>query len=52
LRFSAGPDGAIVVDVHQTVHDLKGNLLADKMVGHIFRIEDGIIRRFDIAPCG
>ena len=49
LRFSAGPDEAMVVDVHQTVHDLEGNLLADKMVGHIFRIEDGMIRRFDIA---
>jgi len=49
LRFSTGSDGAIVVDVHQTVHDLEGNLLADKMVGHIFRIEDGMIRRFDIA---
>jgi len=48
-RFSTGSDGAIVVDVHQTVHDLEGNLLADKMVGHIFRIEDGMIRRFDIA---
>jgi hypothetical protein len=31
------------------VHDLEGNLLTDKMVGHIFLVEDGMIRRFDIA---
>jgi ketosteroid isomerase-like protein len=48
IGFSAGPDGAIIVEVHQTVRDLKGNVLSDKMVGHIFRIEDGLIRRFDI----
>ena len=47
-NFSAGADGATNVEVHQTVRDLKGSLLSDKMVGHIFRIEDGLIRRFDI----
>jgi hypothetical protein len=46
--FSASVEGAIVVEVHQIVHDLKGKLLSDKMAGHIFRIEDGLIRRFDI----
>jgi hypothetical protein len=30
------------------VHDLNGALLLDHMVGHIFRIEDGLVRRFDI----
>ena len=46
-KFSAA-DGATNVEVHQTVRDLKGSVLSDKMVGHIFRIEDGLIRRFDI----
>ena len=46
--FSAGADGAVIVEVHQIVRDLKGNVLSDKMVGHIFHIEDGLIRRFDI----
>jgi ketosteroid isomerase-like protein len=50
LGVSVNPDGEIVVEVHQTVRDLSGNLLSDKMVGHIFRIEDGLIRRFDIRP--
>jgi hypothetical protein len=28
--------------------DLNGNLLADEMVGHVFQIENGLIKRFDI----
>jgi ketosteroid isomerase-like protein len=48
VSFSEGPDGAIVVEVHQIVHDLKGALLLDHMVGHIFKIDEGAIRRFDI----
>jgi hypothetical protein len=47
-RFSTGADGEIVVEVHQTVRDLRGAVLADRMVGHIFRIEHGLITRFDI----
>lgn len=48
VSFSQGPEGKVIVEVHQVVHDLSGNLLQDQMVGHIFRIEDGLIRRFDI----
>src|SRR5215469_1071744 len=48
VEFSSRPGGEIVVEVHQVVRDLKGNLLGDKMVGHIFRIENGLIKRFDI----
>jgi ketosteroid isomerase-like protein len=47
-NFSAGADGTTNVEVRQTVRDLKGSVVSDKMVGHIFRIEDGLIRRFDI----
>ena len=46
--FSTGADGETIVDVHQTVRDLHGTVLVDQMVGHIFRIEDGLITRFDI----
>ena len=46
--FSLGAEGETIIEVHQVVHDLSGNLLADQMVGHIFRLEDGLIRRFDI----
>jgi hypothetical protein len=37
-----------VVDVHQVVRDLQGKLLADKMVSHLFQIENRLVRRFDI----
>ena len=47
-RFATGADGEIVVEVHQTVSDLQGAVLVDQMVGHIFRIENGLIARFDI----
>jgi ketosteroid isomerase-like protein len=47
-RFSIGADGTTDVEVHLTARDLKGNLLLDKMGVHVFRIEDGLIRRFDI----
>jgi nuclear transport factor 2 (NTF2) superfamily protein len=48
LEFSQGPEGEITVEVHQVVHDLSGNLLVDKLVGHVFRMEKGLVRRFDI----
>lgn len=48
VGFSKGPEEEIIVEVHQVVHDLTGTLLSDQMVGHIFKIEDGLIRRFDI----
>ena len=43
-----GGDGTTWVEVRQTVRDLKGSVLSDKTVGHVFRIEQGLIRRFDI----
>jgi SnoaL-like protein len=48
LGFSSSPDGEVIVEVHQIVHDLDGNLLSDKMVGHVFRIENNLVKRFDI----
>jgi hypothetical protein len=48
MDFSTGPQGEIIVESRQTVRDRQGKLLADKRVGHIFRIEAGLVRRFDI----
>jgi ketosteroid isomerase-like protein len=48
IGFSRGAEGQAIVEVHQVVHDLTGALLLDQMVGHIFTIEGGLIRRFDI----
>jgi hypothetical protein len=48
VDFSTNTDGECIVEVHQVVRNLQGDVLADQMVGHIFRIEDGLIKRFDI----
>jgi hypothetical protein len=48
VAFAQGPEGEVIVEVHQLVRDLNGNPLADKIVGHVFRIENGLIKRFDI----
>ena len=48
VAFAEGSKAEVIVEVHQVVHDRAGELLVDQMVGHIFRIEDGLIRRFDI----
>jgi ketosteroid isomerase-like protein len=47
VAFAEGPTAEVIVEVHQIVRDLKGNPLDDKMVGHIFRLEHGLVRRFD-----
>jgi SnoaL-like domain len=48
VQFSHGPGGEIIVEVHQVVRDLNGTVLADKHVSHIFRMENRLIKRFDI----
>jgi hypothetical protein len=48
VAFSRGPEGQVIVDVHQIVRDLNGSILADRMVGHEFRLEGGLVQRFDI----
>ena len=48
VEFAREPGGEIVVQVHQVVRDLDGNLLADKILRHVFRIERGLVKRFDI----
>jgi len=48
-RFTTDPTGRIVIDVHQVVRDLQGHLLEELMVQHIYRIEDGLIRRMEMG---
>ena len=48
VAFSIGSEGEVIVEVHQIVHDLKGTLLADRFISHMFRLEHGLVRRFDI----
>jgi ketosteroid isomerase-like protein len=55
VRFCRAADGAIVTEVRQSVRDLEGKPLQgqthglkDKTVGHVFRLHDGKVIRFDI----
>lgn len=41
-------DGRTIVDVHQVVRDLAGNIVSDTMVQHIYRIENGLVRHMEI----
>lgn len=46
--FQFDERGQIAVDVRQVVRDLDGNLMADRMVRHIYTLEDSLIRQMDI----
>jgi hypothetical protein len=48
IDLSSNGKGEVVVNVHQVVRDLKGNLLADRLVIHVFQVRNGLIQRFDI----
>jgi hypothetical protein len=38
----------VVVEVHQVVRDLDGNIKSDQMVRHFFLFEDGLVKVFKI----
>lgn len=40
--------GRIVVEVHQVVKDLLGNLLQDKMLYHVYTLTEGLIKEMEI----
>jgi hypothetical protein len=48
VGFSLEPDGGIAVEVHQVVRDLKGQMLLDQTVRHVYYMEDGLIRTMRI----
>jgi ketosteroid isomerase-like protein len=39
----------VMVDVHQVVRALDGTVIVDQMVKHIFTIESGLVKIFEIA---
>jgi hypothetical protein len=48
VRFTPGPGGWTVVDVHQVVRDRAGAVLKDEIVQHAYLIEDGLVRTMEI----
>ena len=47
--FHLEEGGWILVDVHQVVRDLAGNILADEHVGHRFTIDRGLIQAMEVC---
>ena len=55
LSFDKDADGSVVVTVQQSVRDLEGRPvqeqahgLRERVVGHVFRFQEGKVTRFDI----
>ncbi|MGA2535521.1 MAG: nuclear transport factor 2 family protein [Terracidiphilus sp.] len=48
VKIEKDASGRSVVEVHQVVHDLSGNLLLDTIVHHAYTIHDGLIERMEI----
>jgi hypothetical protein len=49
IAFYPKETGEILVEVHQVVHDLAGDMIADEHVGHRFTIEHGLIQAMEIC---
>lgn len=50
IQSEATESGQVVVDVHQIIRDLLGNIISIKNVQHVFWFEDGFIRAMRIFP--
>ena len=48
VGFDLDEAGRVVVTVHQVVRDLSGKMLVDRMVEHVYSVEDGLIRSMEI----
>ncbi len=48
VSIVARPDGRVVVDVHQVVRALDGNVVADGRVLHVYRIVDGLVTNMEV----
>jgi len=47
-NISADAEGRLVVDVHQIVRDLDGNVQTDTTVRHVYLLRDGLVARMDV----
>lgn len=48
VSFSNGDDGSIIVEVHQVVRDLEGNIILEETVYHAYMVMQGLIKRMEI----
>ena len=52
MSIERDQDSRYVVEVHQVVRDLQGNILVDTIVHHAYRLAAGLIERMDIEQSG
>jgi hypothetical protein len=50
VSFNPEDAGSILVEVHQVVRDLAGNVLGDEHVGHRFTFHNGLIKGMEVSP--
>jgi ketosteroid isomerase-like protein len=50
VRMFTDEGGAIHVEVRLTARDRAGNVVFDEIGVHVFRVENGLVTRFDIRP--
>lgn len=48
VRIEDDEIGRTVVEVHQVIRDMSGNVLMDRMVQHVYSIHEGLIASMDI----
>ncbi len=48
VSFTPDDSGRTVVQVHQTVRDLDGKVILDRIVQHVYLVEHGLIRSMEI----
>jgi hypothetical protein len=48
LKIEGDAEGRVVVEVHQVVRDLAGNILVDTIVHHAYTLHAGLIERMEI----
>ena len=48
VGFEWDPEGRVVVDVHQVVRDLDGELLSDGLVQHVYTFRAGLVTHMEI----
>jgi hypothetical protein len=48
LGFTNDEQGNIVVEVHQVVRDLQGDIIADEVIHHAYLVMQGVIKRMEI----
>ena len=48
LLFQLDAEGRVVVTVHQIVRDLRGNLLRDDKIRHVYTMQRGLVKSMSI----